>query len=50
MIVAIGLMLVWSAVLVFYFGIVVGLRVAEADYCGKYCSRALEVVSKEAKP
>jgi len=50
MILAIGLAIVWGAALVFVAGVEVGLRVAEADYCGKYCSHAFEVAEKETKP
>ena len=50
MILAIGLAIVWGAALVFVAGVEVGLRVAEADYCGKYCSHAFEVAAKENKP
>jgi hypothetical protein len=49
MIVAIGLAILWVLVLAFFAGIEVGLRMAEADYCGKYCSHAFEVAEKEAK-
>ena len=50
MIVAIGLAILWVLVLVFLAGIYVGLCLSEDDYCGKYCSHALEVAEKAAEP